>query len=438
VIRLLQLFHHKVQGSLMSIKMNSTRGRTGVSIDEAIKNGLAPDGGLYIPESFPRFDISAFYNDASLVVFSARLLAPFFTGSAIEMTKYFCQKIFSFPLPLKPLANKQYVMELFHGPTLSFKDFGARFFAQCLEQLAPSNGTKVLVATSGDTGSAVASALHGIKGIEGIILFPKDKISLRQQAQITCWGDNIHAVAVKGTFDQCQQLVKQAFSKNMSIDSLTTANSINIARLLPQLIFYAYSSIKIEKQHHQPANFIVPSGNLGNVTACYWAKALGFPIDEVLIATNANKVLTEFLLSGNYSPQPSLNTLANAMDVGDPSNLERLIHLFSTFDEFKQQMNAASVSDREIKEAIISCYNHYQYVLCPHTATAYHRLNTVDANKPWVIMATAHPVKFETIIEPLLNIDIPIPDQLHSLLNKPQHFKIIDPVFESLEYILRT
>ena len=420
----------------MKDKLKSTRGNDRVSIDEAILLGLARDGGLYVPEKFPEYDIKKLYNEESLILFSSHLLFPFFHNSDIKPDRAFCKNVFSFPLPLKHLANKTYVLELFHGPTLSFKDFGARFFAQCLEQLVQGKKTKVLVATSGDTGSAVASALHGKKDIEGIILFPKDKISLRQQAQIACWGDNISAVAVNGTFDQCQQLVKTAFSKAEFKGGLTTANSINIARLLPQIIFYAYSSIQVAKQYNELVNFIVPSGNLGNVTACYWAKAMGFPINQILIANNANRVLTEYLSSGVYRPGPGLKTLANAMDVGDPSNLERLINLFPDFAAFKKEMNVASVQDEAIKEAIIDAYHRYNYLICPHTATAYHRLGAVSTDKPWIIMATAHPAKFEEIIEPLLNIKIPVPEALNKLLSKKQSFSVIDPVFDSLFALL--
>ena len=417
--------------------MRSTRTAERVSIDEAIKTGLAKDGGLYVPEQFPIYSIDTFYDYSSFIEFSLHLLTPFFDESRIHLDYDFCQKEFTFPLPLKQLSTNKYALELFQGPTLSFKDFGARFFAQCLQQLAQEMPITVLVATSGDTGSAVASALHGKKGVDGVILFPKDKISLRQQMQITTWGGNIHALAVNGTFDQCQQLVKSAFSKKEPGRLLTTANSINIARLVPQMIFYAYSSIEIAKRHNMNANYIVPSGNLGNVTACYWAKALGFPIDQILISTNANDVLSKYLASGIYSPQPSRATLANAMDVGDPSNLERLIDLLGSFPKFKQQVDVESVSDHDIKKAIIDCYEKYNYVICPHTATAYHRLLALDSDKPWVFAATAHPVKFNEIIEPLINSTIPIPKSLEFIMSKKQVFLEIEPSFDSLEQVLQ-
>lgn len=419
----------------MRNELISTRAKDSASIDEAIQAGLARDGGLFVPQTFPQYVMDEFsqYND--LADFAAHLLAPFFKESSLIIDRNFCQQVFSFPMPLQLLSENTYVLELFHGPTLSFKDFGARFFAHCLQRLSQKQ-TTVLVATSGDTGSAVASALHDKAGIRGIVLFPKDKISLRQQAQITCWGDNIHAIAVNGTFDQCQQLVKQAFAQAGNEITLTTANSINIARLLPQMVFYAYTSIQMSRLHKKPANFIVPSGNLGNVTACYWAKEAGFPIDEIRIANNANKVLSDYLSSGDYHPEPSIKTLANAMDVGNPSNLERLLHLYPSFMEFKNNIDVMSVQDDEIKSAIIDCYRRYSYILCPHTATAYHRLHSVDKEKPWIIAATAHPVKFNEIIESLLGISIPIPEALEHMLAKKQSFMEIEPIYASLQQIL--
>lgn len=422
----------------MKNDMISTRGKDRATIDEAIQLGLARDGGLFVPEEFPVYSIDEFYNLDNLSAFALKLIQPFFRQSRIALDKNFCDEVFSFPLTLKNLTPKTYALELFHGPTLSFKDFGARFFAQCLQRLTEGKKTKVLVATSGDTGSAVASALHGKKGISGIILFPKGKISQRQEAQITCWGDNIHAIAVNGSFDQCQQLVKMAFAKNIGDEVMTTANSINIARLLPQILFYAYSSVHITKRHEQLTNFIVPCGNLGNVTACYWAKKLGFPIGQILCANNENKVLTEYLNTGVYQARPSIKTLANAMDVGDPSNLERLLDLFSSFTEFKKNMNVKSVHDDEIKSAITACYKKYNYLICPHTATAFHRLSEVNTSMPWVIAATAHPAKFEEIIEPLLAIDISIPDQLSLLIKKEKKVDSMEADYQCLETILRS
>ncbi|HAT1820820.1 TPA: threonine synthase [Legionella pneumophila] len=420
----------------MKIKMRSTRGQCVSTIDEAILSGIAADGGLFVPDRFPNLTIKKFYEYGNLIDFSVNLLSPFFSDSNIDVNNAFFQKFLTFSLPLHHLFKKNYVLELFHGPTLSCKDLGTQFFSECLLRLIQDKNAKVLVATSGDTGAALAHALRGKKELKGIILFPKDKISFRQQMQITCWGDNIRALAVNGSFDQCQQLVKLAFAKSEYKGILTTANSMNIARLLPQVIFYAFTSIQLALRHNYPVNFIVPGGNLGNVTACYWAKMLGFPIDQILIANNINSALSEFLLTGVNQSKSVIKTLATAMDVGEPSNFERLFILFNSYSECKKQMNAESVNDEQIKQAIMNCYNEYHYIICPHTATAYHRLSAINQDKPWVIVAPAHPAKFEEVLEPLLKKEIPAPKQLKILLDRKQHYSIIEPNYQSLYHFL--
>ncbi|HHT9982982.1 TPA: threonine synthase [Legionella pneumophila] len=420
----------------MKIRIKSTRGQCVSTIDEAILSGLAGDGGLFVPDRFPNLTIKKFYEYGNLIDFSAHLLSPFFSDSKIDVNNAFFQKFLTFSFPLHHLFKKSYVLELFHGPTLSFKDLGTQFFIECLLHLIENKSAKVLVATSGDTGAAIAHALHGKRDLEGIILFPKDKLTFRQQSQITCWGENIRALAVNGSFDQCQQLVKLVFTKRENKGILTTANSMNIARLLPQIIFYAFTSIQLALRHNHSVNFIVPGGNLGNVTACYWAKMLGFPVEQILIANNTNSALGEFLLTGAYQAKSVTKTLATAMDVGEPSNLERLFVLFNNYSECKKQMNAESVSDEQIKQAILHCYNKYHYVICPHTATAYHRLSTINQDKSWVIVAPGHPAKFEEVLEPLLNKEIPVPEQLKVFLGRKQHYSIIEPNYHSLYHFL--
>lgn len=413
------------------MKWHSTGGSAPVSIDTAILAGLAPDGGLYVPAQLPSLDWRRWGDHnplPTLAEFAWQLLAPFFADSRLNFNLAFCERVFNFPMPLHHLQANQYALELFHGPTLSFKDFGARFFAACLQGLSPQQPRTVMVATSGDTGSAVAAALHGLDPIQGLILFPWQQISLRQQKQITTWGDNIRALAVRGSFDDCQRLVKASFANRVWVEQahLTTANSINVARLLPQMIFYAYSSVYLARQNHVPINFIVPSGNLGNVTACYWAKAMGFPIGQIQIATNANRVLSDFWQTGDYQPRPSLPTLANAMDVGNPSNLARLRAMLGDWPAFQAAVDVAAVDDEQIRQAIKTCYEEYQYLICPHTATAFHRLQSVAQQQVWVIAATAHPAKFEQILEPLLQIRIPVPASLAAMLAKPEQFEMID------------
>jgi threonine synthase len=409
------------------------------TIDTAILEGISPDGSLYIPTALPQIDWQAFSHYNTTHEFAYHLLNPFFQASQIDFNRASCKQIFNIPMPLFPLGQNQYFLELFHGPTLSFKDFGARFFGACLDQLSKDRETTVLVATSGDTGSAVAAGCSNHLNIKAVILFPYDQITPRQRAQMTTWGKSITALAVKGTFDDCQRLVKSALAdkKLHKQTHLTTANSINIARLLPQMLFYAFTSCQLKQKHHKDINFIVPSGNLGNVTDCYWAKQMGFPIGTIWIATNENKVICNYLETGHYKPKPSIQTLASAMDVGNPSNLERLQALFGDFHNIKHHMNAASTSNTQIELAIKHCYTHYHHLICPHTAAAYHRLEPpLKSNAVWVAVATAHPAKFERIIEPLLNVKIPLPQSLKTILARQESYTTIEPQLSELSKVL--
>lgn len=405
----------------------STRGHDLINFDQAIQRGLASDGGLYVPQNFPHVDVMALAKE-NYAPMATKLMMPWVAGSQLEThLPAICEQAFNFPVPLTPLNDNTYLLELFHGPTLAFKDFGARFLAECMNRLT-SKKTTLMIATSGDTGSAVASAFHGKNNIQVVILYPEGKISDRQAQQITCWGDNILALAVRGTFDDCQRIVKAAFNNSdLQTDThLSTANSINIGRLLPQMSYYAYSSLLYWQQYGVGARFIVPSGNLGNVTAAFWAKQMGCPIAEIVAATNANSVVPDYIRTGHYEPKPSVETLANAMDVGSPSNFERLRYLFQTHENFAENMPAYSVTDLQITETIKHIYQHYNKVICPHTATACY-VRTKLSEKPWIVVATAHASKFEETIEPMLNIKIPIPPALDLLLKKPKHFISVEP-----------
>ncbi len=395
------------------------------TIDQAIVLGLAPGGGLFVPESFPKFDLPS--ANLSYPEFSATLLEPFFADSHLQdHLEKFIKNAFNFPVPCKEINTNTQLLELFHGPTLSFKDFGARFLAECLNFLAKDEKKTVMVATSGDTGSAVASAFYEKENINVVVLFPKGKISKRQEQQITCWHKNVTAVAVNGVFDDCQSLVKAAF-KDPAWQALhlTTANSINVARLLPQMTYYAYTSQKLFAQTNQPANFIVPSGNFGNVTACYWAKQLGFPIGKIVMASNENHVMSDYLATGEYKSRPSIATLANAMDVGNPSNFERLQYLFPDIELFRENVTAISVDDEQIKMAIKQAYQNDNLMICPHTAVAYCARQQLS-DEAWIIVATADPCKFETIIEPLLNVKVPVATQLDWILQQQPECLEID------------
>jgi len=394
------------------------------TLSAAIQEGLAADGGLFVPESMPVIDSDCFSSELSFPMFASRLLAHFFnTDPLASKIDALCQQAFNFPIPLKQLDSNLFVLELFHGPTSSFKDIGARFLAECLNEMADCQKT-IIVATSGDTGSAVASAFHRKLNYRAVILYPHGQVSAKQEHQMTCWDENIFAFAVDGTFDQCQQLVKSAFfdPEWQRAGELSSANSINIGRLLPQMTYYAYSSMQFYGKYGVNPGFIIPSGNLGNATAAYWAKAMGFPIREIVLATNANRVLLDYLNSSYYQSKPSIATIANAMDVGDPSNLERLNHLFSSFDHFKRNIKAMSVNDESIRETIMQVYKQYQYISCPHTATAFYTHRQLDA-QPWIVVATADPCKFNGIIEPLINAQIPLASQLKQLLNMPNKIR---------------
>lgn len=384
---------------------------------QAVTAGLAADGGLYVPENLPKYVVP--YN-SNYAYFVSQLLQPF-VNETLPLTEL-CEQAFTFPVPIKLFAKNQGMLELFHGPSLSFKDFGARFLAQVMQYCPIKKQRLIMVATSGDTGSAVAAAFHQHSNVRVVILYPKNKVSERQAHQLACWGDNVTTLAVHGTFDDCQALMKQALS-TPSIGEhfdVTTANSINIGRLLPQIGYYAYSSLQMLSETGLPINIIVPSGNLGNVTAAFWARSMGYPIGKIVLAQNANASMVNYLASGHYEPKRSIKTLANAMDVGAPSNFARLQYLYPQFTQFKHQVDAYKVSDTQIKQAVVTAYQEHGLTLCPHTATAYHVWQQIaDANKPWLLAATADPAKFANIVEPLLQVTLPLSDSFHDQLSRP-------------------
>jgi len=408
------------------------------TLSQAIQRGLAEDGGLFIPEYLPKVNLQQFTPDLTYPEFAQKILHIFFLNDPLdEKLLQLCNDVFMFPIPLKKLNNNTFILELFHGPTSSFKDFGARFLAECLNVISEGQKTTIMVATSGDTGSAVASAFYQKLNINVIILYPDKQISERQQHQITCWDNNILALAVDGTFDDCQHLVKNAFQDQWWKEHLhlSSANSINIGRLLPQIIYYAYSSVQFYHRYKIFPGFIVPTGNLGNATAGYWAKIMGFPIREIVLATNANKVIPDYLHTGEYHPRHSIPTLANAMDVGNPSNFERLQYLFNTYDSFKNNVNAISVSDDDIRKIIKDIYQQYKTIICPHTATACFARQQLS-EQPWIVVATADPSKFNNIIEPIIQTKVPIAPQLKDLLNKPMRVLKVGKKLEDIQNII--
>jgi threonine synthase len=409
----------------------------------ALLQGLAPDGGLYVPARWPRLPLAAFDGAVSLAEVAPPLLAPFLAGDGLAPAlRSIASEAFDFPAPLVPIYpdGRLSVLELFHGPTAAFKDFGARFLAACFARLRPPDARPltILVATSGDTGGAVAAAFHQRPGIEVAVLFPKGLVSPTQERQLTCWGDNVRSLRVRGTFDDCQRLVKEAFQDPQlrARGALSSANSINLGRLLPQAVYYAATSLAVWREHGVPASFIVPSGNLGNSVACLWARQLGLPIGEVVLAHNANRAVPDFLAGGEWRPRASVATLASAMDVGNPSNMERLRALYPQLQGLRGAVSAVSVADEEIRARIRAGFRTYGQVWCPHTAAAaeaWERLPPEQrARHHWVLVATAHPAKFREIVEPLIGGTVPVPDTLARLFARPARCAEIDASLAAL------
>jgi threonine synthase len=429
----------------------STRGAAAaVPLSEAVRNGIAPDGGLYIPERMPHFEPGDFADCDSLQSIAARFLRPFFAGDAFEdAVDEIVADAFNFPAPLKAVPRSAppfSVLELFHGPTAAFKDFGARFLAAAMQRMPQPDPRllTILVATSGDTGGAVAAAFHRRPWVRVVVLYPRGLVSPLQEQQLTCWGDNVRSVSVSGTFDDCQRLVKEAFADSLLKQALrlSSANSINIGRLLPQAVYYAAASLAVWRVHRERLSFVVPSGNLGNVMACLWARASGLPIGAVKLAHNANRTVPDFLASGEWRPRPSQATLASAMDVGNPSNMERLRALHPDWHRLAAEVTAEAITDDEIRARIRADYQAYGEVWCPHTATAaevHARLPVRERERPWAIVATAHPAKFSEIVTPLIGRAVEVPPALAALFELPSHRDELVPQLPALrQYLLGT
>jgi threonine synthase len=418
---------------MSELKYASSRGAAPlVTLSEAIRQGLAPDGGLYVPSHLPRVDPAAFRGLTRLPAIARGALEGFFAGDRLEpLLGEIADAALDFQAPTTAVPkcpDPLFVLELFHGPTAAFKDFGARFLCAALERLrsGAEKPLTILVATSGDTGGAVAAAFHLRPWVRIVVLYPKGLVSARQEQQLTCWGDNVISLRIDGTFDDCQRLVKEAFVDFTLSQKhrFSSANSINIGRLLPQALYYVASSLEIERRVGAKASYIIPAGNLGNACAAVWARALGFPIDRLILAHNANRTVPDFFKSGEWRPRPSIATLASAMDVGNPSNMERIRALYPTFESVTEQLNADSVDDAAIRRRIRDDFMQYGRVWCPHTATAaevYSRLSERERrDRPWVLVATAHPAKFNDVVEPIIGEAVDVPESLGRLLRLPQ------------------
>lgn len=430
------------------MKYPSTRGAAKVTLDDALLSGIAADGGLFVPEALPTFEPADFAGADSILDIANILLTPFFEGSTLtDELNSILAETFNFPIPLTPLpvaSGNAALLELFHGPTAAFKDVGAGFLAACLCRLEDKARTPltILVATSGDTGGAVAAAFDQRPGIRVVVLFPDGRVSERQAHQLTCWSDNVLSLAVQGSFDDCQALVKAAMAEKSLSEQyrFSSANSINIGRLLPQCTYYAASSLQHFRETRRRPGFVVPTGNLGNALACIIAREMGLPIGEIVLATNANRIIADFLAGSQWLPRDSIATLASAMDVGNPSNMERLRHLFGDADALGERVRVFTVDDARIKTEIKRAYASYGITICPHTATAsyaYQQLSQKERqDDDWVIVATAHPAKFELIVEPLIDGEIPLPEPLMKIQSKPSRSVAVNADLGSLKNAL--
>jgi len=399
-----------------------------VSFQEAVIQGLATDKGLYFPESITPLNAAFFENIEKLsneeIAFEA---IQQFVGDEIptEILKEIIAETLCFDFPTVKVEEGIYALELYHGPTMAFKDVGARFMSRCLGYFnkdKKDNKNTVLVATSGDTGGAVASGFLGVQGVEVVILYPSGKVSDIQERQLTTLGQNIKALEVDGVFDDCQDMVKKAFlDESLKHKNLTSANSINIARWLPQM-FYFFFAYKQLKSQNKPLVFSCPSGNFGNICAGIMAKKLGLPIEHFVASTNVNDTVPRFLEKGNYDPKPSKATISNAMDVGNPSNFVRIQEMYhNDLELFKKDFSSFSYTDTETLDAMKSIYKTDGYIAEPHGAVGYLGLKNELKNHPnaiGIFLETAHPIKFLDVVEPALNIKLPIPTQIESVLNK--------------------
>lgn len=412
------------------MKFTSTRGNTPpTGIDDALIAGLAPDGGLYVPEWIPAFE-GGHSPSTTLAETAAQVLAPYFVASRLrDALPALCARAYDFDAPLIAMRGAgDSLLELFHGPTAAFKDYAARFLAEALGALRADDAptTTILVATSGDTGAAVAGAFHRRPGFEVVILYPDGRVSPRQAHGLECWGDNVRTFRVDGSFDDCQRMAKAALSDRDLRErmALTSANSISLGRLLPQVAYYAHTALRFHAQHGEALNLIVPTGNLGNAAAAFVAKRMGLPIGEIVLATNANDILPRYFAGGDYAPEATRATLANAMDVGAPSNFERLRFWHEDDAALRAALSAHAVDDATIRTTIAASAERHGIVPCPHTACGLHVLETLRAQgdtRPWTVVATAHPAKFDSIVEPLVGHSVEVPPALAVCLSRPAH-----------------
>ncbi len=398
------------------------------SFKDAVMKGLAPDKGLYFPENITPLSKDFFKNidDLSYSEIAFEAIKQFVSPEIPEnVLKTIVEETLSFDFPVVQLNENISTLELFHGPTMAFKDVGARFMARCLGYFNKNNSEEVtvLVATSGDTGGAVANGFLGVKGVKVVILYPSGKVSDIQEKQLTTLGQNITALEVNGTFDDCQAMVKTAFLDETltSQMQLTSANSINVARWLPQLFYFMFAYKQLHKTYTDIV-FSVPSGNFGNVCAGMMAQQLGLPVKHFIASNNKNNVVTRYLQSEVYEPQPSIQTISNAMDVGNPSNFIRIQEIYkNSFESLNYNLSSYSFSDNKTREAMLEIYRNYNYVADPHGAVGYLGCKTYLKDHPkahCVFLETAHPTKFLDVVEDVINQKQPLPKQIEAVMDK--------------------
>ncbi len=425
------------------MKYYSTKNRnTAVSFRDAVLKGIADDGGLYLPESFPQLAQGFIdkLSEKTILEIAYEVSRPFIDDIPDGDLQTILEKTLTFDAPLVSLSDTRHILELFHGPTLAFKDFGARFLANTMSWYNRDENKEliILVATSGDTGSAVAQGFYGIEGIKVGLLYPSSMVSEIQEKQLTTIGGNVQAFEVQGTFDDCQALVKQSFADSdlKKKFNLSSANSINIARLLPQSFYYfrAYGQLD---EHSDDLRFCVPSGNFGNLTAGLMAREMGLPVNHFIAAVNANRSFPDYLQGGKFEARKAIPTLSNAMDVGNPSNFDRIYTMFNGDREtIARIIESVSINDEETMQAIREVYTQYHYIIDPHGAVGYKAAKELAADKSTVIFETAHPAKFLDTVKEALSVDVQIPERLAEQLHKEKSALLIDKDFASFKETL--
>ncbi|MFI5150739.1 MAG: threonine synthase [Bacteroidia bacterium] len=416
-----------------------------VDFKQALYNGMAPDGSLYFPDKIPRLSPSWLktYKGMEKAQIAFDVMLPF-TGSAIPEEELYriCEETCSFDFPLHPVQDSISSLELYHGPTMAFKDVGARFMSRCLSWFVRQENRRVtvLVATSGDTGAAVANGFAGMDGIDVVVLYPSGKVSRFQELQMACGLKNVHALEVNGNFDDCQRMVKEAFADTdlRSRKFITSANSINIARWLPQQIYY-FLALKAWPFADSPV-ISVPSGNFGNLCAGLMAQVSGLPVRHFIAACNSNKVFTHYLESGNYSPAPAVNTISSAMDVGDPSNFSRILELFQkSHERLCEKISSISVNDHTTAETLWAVNKNSDYLMDPHGAVAFFALKMYLDEHPGekgIFLETAHPAKFGEVMECITGIPVVLPERMKKIMAGEKQSIFIQPVYKSLKDFL--